>query len=119
MLVLTGTLGTRIPGALGAPEPAEVKHSHCFFYIRSMMCQDCSDGVVMCFQWGNVARVEITDCEDTDCFLVSWTVTHLRVVEDCMGKGVDSGESPQDILCQTLDMVIGTGAQRSWCSISP
>ena len=118
MSVLTGTLGTRIPGAMGAPEPAEVKR-HCF-WIRSMMClcQDCSDGVVMCFTWGNVARVEITDCEDTDCFLVSWTVTHLRAVEDCMGKVVDSGESPQDILCQTLDMVIGTGAQRSWCSIS-
>ena len=65
---LTGTLGARIPQSMGAPEPSG----------------DCN-GAIMCFRWGTDARVEILECEDWDCFRVSWTVTHLRVVEDCLG----------------------------------
>ena len=43
-------------------------------------------GSLMCFQWGNDARVEILECVDQDCFKVAWTVSLLRVVEDCLGN---------------------------------
>ena len=51
------------------------------------MWKTCNNsGSLMCFQWGNEARVEILECEDQDCFRVSWTVSLLRVVEDCLGN---------------------------------
>ena len=65
---MTGTLGARIPDDMGS------------------MWRNCHrNGAIMCFQWGTDARVEILECEDWDCFRVSWTVTQLRVVEDCLG----------------------------------
>ena len=44
------------------------------------------NGSLLCFQWGNDARVEILECEAQDCFRVSWSVSLLRVVEDCLGN---------------------------------
>ena len=43
-------------------------------------------GALVCFQWGNDARVEILECENQDCFRVYWSVSLLRVVEDCLGN---------------------------------
>ena len=101
--VLTGTLGARMPQSMGAPEPS----GNC-------------NGAIMCFQWGTDARVEILECEDWDCFRVSWTVTHLRVVEDCLGTELQNIYIILTFSCvQTLAMVTGTGAQRSWSSIFP
>ena len=82
--MLTGTLGARMPQSMGAPEPS----GNC-------------NGAIMCFQWGNVARVEILECEDWDCFRVSWTVTHLRVVEDCLGTEL-SQSSFSHFLCPDI-----------------
>ena len=71
-VALTGTLGAKIPQSMGAPEPDNCS----------------SNGALVCFQWGNDARVEILECEDQDCFRVSWTVSSLRVVEDCLGNKI-------------------------------
>ena len=78
---------------------------------------------LMCFHWGNDARVEILECQDQDCFKVSWTVSLLRVVEDCLGNVTNwisrYIDKTHTFSVQTLEMVTGTGARRSWCSISP
>ena len=103
---LTGTLGARIPQSMGAPEPSD-------------NCN--SNGALVCFQWGDDARVEILECEDQDCFRLSWSVSLLRVVEDCLGNVIRavSPDKAHTFSVQTLEMVTGTGARRSWCSISP
>ena len=68
--VLSGRLGVRIPSGLGEPH----------------LVEPCGAGDA-CYRWGDVAEMRVHQEEEEDiCYQVSWRVSGLAVVEDCVGQ---------------------------------